>query len=57
MKYQIISDECIGCGSCMSECHRNAIVEKDDKFFIALDLCDGCAKCQDTCPVGAIAQK
>ena len=55
MKYQI-GDECADCGSCVSECPLNAIVEKEDKCEILPDKCDGCAKCVEVCPVEAIAQ-
>lgn len=54
MAYKI-SDECIACGACASECPVNAISEGDDKYVIDPELCIECGACADTCPVGAPA--
>ena len=52
MAYKI-TDECIACGACASECPVEAISEGDDKYVIDADLCIECGACADTCPVGA----
>lgn len=49
----IITDECIACGACASECPVNAISEGDGKFVIDADTCISCGACSGTCPVGA----
>lgn len=55
MSYKII-EECVGCGTCVSECPLSAIIEKEDKYEILSDKCDDCAKCVEACPVEAITQ-
>ena len=52
MAYKI-TDECIGCGACASECPVEAISEKDGKFEINADACLDCGACAGACPVGA----
>ncbi len=50
----IISDACLGCGACESECPVNAITAGDDgKFVIDPDLCIECGACAGVCPVDA----
>lgn len=53
MAYQI-TDECINCGACESECPSEAISEDGDKRVIDADLCTDCASCVEVCPVNAI---
>ena len=50
----VITDECICCGSCLSECPENAISEGDDKYTIDAKLCTDCGTCVDVCPLSAI---
>ena len=52
----VISDECIMCGACQSECPVEAISEGDGKYVIDPDKCIECGACAGTCPVGAPAQ-
>jgi len=54
MAYKI-SDECIYCGACASECPVEAISEGDGKYVIDAATCIDCGNCADTCPVGAPA--
>lgn len=49
-----ISDECIACGSCLSECPVEAIKE-GTPYTIDASLCTDCGACVDICPVSAIA--
>ena len=50
----IISNECLGCMACVSECPVSAISEKDGKAVIDHTTCVGCGVCQQMCPVDAI---
>lgn len=54
-----ITDECISCGACESECPNDAITEGETIFDIAPDKCTECvgsfdaSKCAEVCPVDA----
>jgi ferredoxin len=58
MAYKITED-CISCGACESECPNNAIKEGDTVFVINPDRCTECVgahdspKCAEVCPVDA----
>lgn len=52
MAYKI-TDECIACGACQSECPVGAISEKDGKMVINSEECIECGACASTCPVDA----
>ncbi|MBT4510662.1 MAG: 4Fe-4S binding protein [Chloroflexi bacterium] len=55
-----ITDECIACGACESECPVNAISEGDTQFDIDPNKCVECEgyfdsqQCVDVCPVDAV---
>lgn len=49
----VISDRCIGCGSCQRVCPQQAI-SAGTPFVIAQEHCLHCGLCAETCPVGAI---
>jgi ferredoxin len=51
----VISDDCIACGSCISECPVEAISE-GTPYLIDAGTCTDCAACVDVCPVDAISQ-
>lgn len=53
----VISDACINCGQCESECPASAISENDDKRVIDADACIDCGQCTSSCPVTAISQE
>ncbi len=55
MAYKI-TDECISCGSCESECPVEAISEGDGKYVIDAELCTECGACADACPTEAIVK-
>lgn len=49
-----ITDACISCGSCASDCPAGAISEGSAHFEIDADACLDCGACASTCPTGAI---
>jgi len=51
----VISDECISCGACESECPEEAISEGDEIFVIDAVKCTDCGTCVEVCPVEAIS--
>lgn len=53
----VITDECIACGSCASDCPVEAISEGDGKFVIDADTCIECGACAGSCPVEAIVEE
>lgn len=55
----IINDECIGCGTCVSEyeCPAMSLNEEEGRAVIDGDRCIGCGTCVDVCPVQAIEVK
>jgi ferredoxin len=52
MAYKI-SDACVSCGACESECPVNAISQGDSIYVIDADTCIDCGNCANVCPVGA----
>ena len=55
MAYKI-SDECIACGACITECPVEAITAGDPHYSINAELCIDCGVCSSTCPTEAIAE-
>jgi len=53
MAYKI-TDACINCGACESECPVEAISEKDGARWIDPALCQDCGACVSACPTDAI---
>ncbi|MBP5154771.1 MAG: 4Fe-4S binding protein [Lachnospiraceae bacterium] len=53
MAYQI-TDACIMCGTCASNCPVEAISEGETQFVIDADACLECGACAANCPVEAI---
>lgn len=49
-----ITDECVSCGACASECPVDAISEGDGKYVIDAATCTDCGSCSETCPTDAI---
>jgi len=50
MAHRIVSEECITCGACATECPEDAISEGKDYYVIAADKCTDCGACADICP-------
>jgi len=52
-----ITEDCINCGACKSECPNDAIAEGDDVYVIDRERCTECVgfhekeACQAVCPV------
>lgn len=57
MMTHIITDECIACGACESECPMEAISEGEEKYSIDAEECTDCGACVDSCPVEAIVEE
>ena len=56
MAYKI-SDDCISCGACASQCPVEAISEGDSKYVIDADACVSCGACAGVCLVGAPSEE
>jgi uncharacterized pyridoxamine 5'-phosphate oxidase family protein len=54
-KEYVISDRCISCGVCETECPANAISSNNTKYHIDSHICLECGRCFEACPVEAIA--
>lgn len=49
-----VTDACIQCGACISECPVSAITEGETQSIIDPDTCIDCGACEAVCPVDAI---
>lgn len=49
-----ITDDCVACGVCLTECPKSAIAEGDPIYTIDAAKCDDCASCVAVCPSEAI---
>lgn len=54
MAYKITKD-CVGCGTCKSECPVEAI-SSGNPYKIDPEKCVDCGACANVCPVSAIEQ-
>lgn len=55
-KGYLISDECIGCGTCQTVCPQQAI-EEGSSYSIRQNNCLHCGNCFEHCPVSAIKRQ
>ena len=51
-----VTDSCIGCGSCLSDCPQSCI-ELNGKAVIRQENCLHCGNCAEVCPVGAVIRR
>lgn len=56
MAYKI-TDACIACGNCASNCPCDCISEGDGIYVIDADACAECGACASNCPVDAIVEE
>ena len=55
MAYRI-TDACVSCGTCASECPVEAISEGETQYQIDPEICVECGNCAEVCPVEAPTQ-
>lgn len=53
----VITDNCVGCGTCAENCPVEAIAEGDAHYEINQDVCVSCGTCMENCPTEAIEEK
>lgn len=51
-----ITDQCVNCGACESDCPVEAISEQGDTRVIDADKCISCGACASSCPAEAIVE-
>lgn len=52
-----ITDQCVNCGACESDCPVGAITEATDARVIDADKCISCGSCAASCPSEAIVEE
>lgn len=52
-----ITDDCLCCGACMSDCPQSCIEINGDKAVISQENCLHCGNCAEVCPAGAVIRK
>jgi ferredoxin len=51
-----ITDECLGCGTCLESCPNEAIIE-GEIYVIDQEKCTECGTCVESCPTEAIVEE
>lgn len=51
-----VTDNCIGCGSCLSVCPQSCIITTRIPYVIEQEHCLHCGNCLNTCPAGAVVR-
>ncbi|MCP4756244.1 MAG: 4Fe-4S ferredoxin [Proteobacteria bacterium] len=49
----VVSDECIGCGTCSENCFSRSIEVRDERAVVS-DTCIGCGRCVSLCQQNAL---
>jgi len=49
-----ITEDCVSCGVCASECPVDAISEGESIYVIDPEACTDCGSCAEVCPSDAI---
>ncbi|MBQ3077629.1 MAG: 4Fe-4S dicluster domain-containing protein [Clostridia bacterium] len=49
-----ITEDCIGCGSCIDGCMKGVMTIENGRAVIDHSGCLECGRCYDACPVGAV---
>ena len=49
----VITDDCVACGACESECPVECIKAGEKIYVIDKDKCTECGSCAGVCPVDA----
>ena len=59
IRYEIITDKCVGCGLCVKACPSKAIVSMGKKEPVVMDesLCIKCGACFDVCRMDAVGKE
>ena len=52
-----VTDNCIGCGSCVSVCPQSCIITTGIPYVIEQEHCLHCGNCLNTCPAGAVVRR
>lgn len=52
-----ITEECINCGNCESECPVSCISQGDSVYVVDEGACIDCGNCANVCPVDAPKSK
>ena len=51
---QTDTENCNGCGICVSRCQMDALSLENDRVSLEENYCIGCGNCVTTCPEGAL---
>ena len=52
-----ITEDCIGCGSCLNACPQNCIESGSIPHVIEQEHCLHCGNCMNVCPAGAVVRR
>ena len=52
-----VTENCIGCGSCLSVCPQSCIITTGIPYVIEQEHCLHCGNCLNTCPAGAVVRR
>ena len=52
-----VTDNCIGCGSCLSVCPQSCIITTGIPYVIEQEHCLHCGNCLNTCPARAVVRR